>query len=130
MKIYIANGEKFLSRVLNRYFGIQLSDLHFSTLIEDPFIKSLIARAEYRIADKKYIEAIVAVRDAFKVLPMSRTIEFATVDDDGELNCTLKGGMLFMYGRLDKADKQRMGLVGAALEFGMELNAYEEVLAR
>jgi len=65
MKIYIANGEKFLSRVLNRYFGIQLSDLHFSTLIEDHFVKSLIARAEQKIADKKYIEAIVDVRDAF-----------------------------------------------------------------
>lgn len=65
MKIYIANGEKFLSRALNRYFGIQLSDLHFSTLIEDPFVKSLIARAEQKIVDKMYIESIVDVRDAF-----------------------------------------------------------------
>ena len=32
--------------------------------------------------------------------------------------------------RLDKADKQRMGLVGAAFEFGMELNAHEEILMR
>ena len=32
--------------------------------------------------------------------------------------------------RLDKADKQRMGLVGAAFEFGMELDAHEEIFAR
>ena len=36
--------------------------------------------------------------------------------------------MLFMYGRLDKAHKQRMGLVGAALEFRMELDANKEIL--
>ena len=42
--------------------------------------------------------------------------------------CTLRSGMLFMYGRLDKADKQRMGLVGAALEFRMELDANKEIL--
>lgn len=65
MKIYIANGEKFLSRTLERYFGIQLSDLHFSTLIEDPFVKGLITSAERNISNKKYIEAIVDVRDAF-----------------------------------------------------------------
>ena len=65
MKIYIANGEKFFSRTLERYFGIQLSDLHFSTLIEDSFVKDLITSAEQKITNKKYIEAIVDVRDAF-----------------------------------------------------------------
>ncbi len=65
IKIYMANGEKFLSRALSRYFGIHLSDLHFSTLIENPFVKSLITSAEQKIANKKYIEAIVDVRDAF-----------------------------------------------------------------
>lgn len=65
MKIYIANGEKFFSRVLDRYFGIDITDLHFSTLIEDPFVKNLIANAEQKIVEENFVGAIVDVRDAF-----------------------------------------------------------------
>ena len=65
LKIYIGYGEKFFQRTLGRYFGIAVSDLRFSTLIKDAFVKDLIRRAEEKIDAQNYIEAIVDVRDAF-----------------------------------------------------------------
>ena len=65
LKIYIGYGEKFFVRALERYFGIAVSDLRFSTLITDTFVKDLIRQAEEMIDSRSYIEAIVNVRDAF-----------------------------------------------------------------
>ena len=65
LKLYIGYGDKFFARVLNKYFGISISDLSFSTLITDEFVKTLVEEAERSISERKYLEAIVAIRDAF-----------------------------------------------------------------
>lgn len=65
LKIYIGQGERFFERVLNKYFGIEESELRFSTLIQDEFIRNLIKEAEQKTLEKDYIGSIVASRDAF-----------------------------------------------------------------
>lgn len=65
VKVSIQHGEKFFERVLDRYFGIKVTDLTFSSLVKDSFVKERLKSAEDKIKSMAYVEAVVECRDAF-----------------------------------------------------------------
>ena len=65
VEAYFSYGEKFFLRTLEKFFGITIDKINYSTIIKSDFIRDLICQAENKIAAGVYLEAIVAVRDAF-----------------------------------------------------------------
>jgi len=63
---HITIAQRFFERILSKVFGLDIREIRISTLIEDELLKSLLIKAEECIENKKYMEAIVASRDAFE----------------------------------------------------------------
>lgn len=57
---------RFHQRTVELVFGLQLEELAVSSLINDSTVKSFLAEAETELADKRYLEAVEAARDAFE----------------------------------------------------------------
>jgi len=60
-------GNLFFEKVLKRIFCLLPNQISFSTLIDNPLVKPLLELAEIKIQDEKYLESIVASRDAFEL---------------------------------------------------------------
>lgn len=67
LKSIISYGDRFFEKVLNKVFGITIQEISYSSLIENEAIKKHLVEAESNIEAKKYLEAIVACRDAFEL---------------------------------------------------------------
>ncbi len=63
---FVKYGDNFFEKVLSKIFGLTIQQISYSTLIENETIKSYLIDAENRISEKKFLEAIVACRDAFE----------------------------------------------------------------
>lgn len=67
LRAFVKYSQRFFEKVLTKIFGLTLQQISYSTLIEDTEIKNYLITAENNIADGKYLEAIVACRDAFEL---------------------------------------------------------------
>lgn len=67
LKSFIMYGERFFEKVLKKIFGLTLQEISYSVLIEDSNIKAHLNLAETKIDEGKYLEAVVACRDAFEL---------------------------------------------------------------
>lgn len=67
LKSFIKYGERFFEKVLKKIFGLTLQEISYSVLIEDSNIKAYLSLAETKIDEGKYLEAVVACRDAFEL---------------------------------------------------------------
>ena len=65
IKAFVDFGEKFISSVLERYFGLQKVDLALHTLIKDDTVREKLRAADKDIKEGKYFDAVVECRDAF-----------------------------------------------------------------
>jgi hypothetical protein len=63
---HITIAQRFFEKILNKVFGLIISEIKISSMIEDDLLKGLLKSAEKYIAEKKFIEAVVACRDAFE----------------------------------------------------------------
>ena len=75
LKSIINYGDRFFEKVLSKVFGLTIQEISYSTLIEDADIKNHLLEAETKIASKKYLEAVVACRDAFELAKFLLTDE-------------------------------------------------------
>ncbi len=64
---FLKYGVRFLEKVLEKIFGLTIQQISYSTLVENEGIKNHLIKAENKISDGKYLEAIVACRDAFEL---------------------------------------------------------------
>jgi len=67
LRSFIDYGERFFKKVLLKVFGLTPQQIAYSTLIENEDIKAHLVVAEAKIAEKQYLSAIVACRDAFEL---------------------------------------------------------------
>ena len=67
LRAFINYGERFFQKILPKVFGLTPQEIAYSTLIENEDIKTHLAAAEAKIAEKQYLPAIVACRDAFEL---------------------------------------------------------------
>lgn len=67
LRSFIKYGDRFFEKILKKVFGLTIQEISYSTLIDSPEIKQHLSLAETRIAEGKYLEAIVACRDAFEL---------------------------------------------------------------
>lgn len=62
---YLDIGLKFFDKSLEKYFGVSRGEIRYSSLIKNDHVKKQLKLAEDKIDSKRYLEAIVACRDAF-----------------------------------------------------------------
>lgn len=67
LRDFIKYGERFFEKILLKIFGLTLQQISYSTLVENTDIKNHLITAENNIAERKYLEAVVACRDAFEL---------------------------------------------------------------
>lgn len=65
LNTYLHYGNVFFSKCLTKFFGLNIEDINYSTLIHNEQIKSHLKKAELYIADGKHLESIVSSRNAF-----------------------------------------------------------------
>lgn len=67
LRSFIKYGDRFFEKILKKVFGLTVQEISYSSLIDNHEIKHHLGLAETRIAEGKYLEAIVACRDAFEL---------------------------------------------------------------
>lgn len=67
LRMFIDYGERFFDKILGKIFGLTSHEIAYSTLIENREIKAHLISAETNIATGKFLDAIVACRDAFEL---------------------------------------------------------------
>lgn len=67
LKNFIKYGERFFEKVLKKIFGLTPQEISYYVLVEDTNIRSHLSLAETKINEGKFLEAIVACRDAFEL---------------------------------------------------------------
>lgn len=58
--------DRFFNKSLKMIFDIDSNNMSLSSIVRDGFIKNKLLKAEKNIINKKYLESIVASRDAFE----------------------------------------------------------------
>ncbi|MBO5081860.1 MAG: hypothetical protein J6C06_04560 [Lachnospiraceae bacterium] len=67
LKMFIDYGERFFDKILSKVFGLTAQEIAYSTLIENGDIKAHLVAAEQNIVMGRFLDAIVACRDAFEL---------------------------------------------------------------
>ena len=67
LRSFIKYGDRFFEKILKKVFGLTIQEISYSTLIDTAEIKNHLIQAETRISEGKYLEAVVACRDAFEL---------------------------------------------------------------
>lgn len=67
LRTFIDYGERFFKKILDKVFGLTPQEISYSTLVENDKIREHLVTAETKIAEGKFLHAIVACRDAFEL---------------------------------------------------------------
>jgi len=57
---------KAFDRCLQRYFDMCINDVRFSTIVQNQTLKSIVEEIERSLDERKYLESVVASRNAFE----------------------------------------------------------------
>ena len=66
LKRHIQIVDRFSDKILTKIFGINKNQIRLSTLVADLLMKEFLEKAEENIANCKWLDAVVASRDAFE----------------------------------------------------------------
>lgn len=67
IRVYLNYAEKFFNKSLEKYFGLSINELQYSSLIKDDEIKNLLFEAEKDIKKKNYLKSVVNSRNVFEL---------------------------------------------------------------
>ena len=110
---YINDGEKFFEKVLIIIFGIERNEISYSSIIKNEIIKKNLLEAEDKIKNKKYLEAIVACRNAFEYANFIYNDYSSIRINRAPALAELKNNTEFVYYYLKALDEKcNVGLLG------------------